>query len=468
VKSSRNRDSTGTEQGQAGDESVEVFVFPDTNVFLHFQFFDEVDWAAQLGVKRVRIVLTQPVLAELDDHKFSGTRREKARAQKVLKRLDALDLSTKPVQLRPGVSVVALDSEPTDAVFGQHRLSPQINDDRLAASVLEFIDANPGCRAIVVTDDTGLRVKARARGLEVVTPAESLRSEEEQDETERALEATRRELAAARSAVPKLHLTFKSGDHLELTAKLVAPLEAATRERLLSDWRARHPLVSATPDSLVMLDGKRVDMSILRSVPGYLSQQDAEAGNATIDRYFQEYRTYLDAWPAMVNSYGRTIEISLVLENEGNLPADDVHLELWTDANGSWLEEQPDLERPPRMPKPRNMFEGLLRPQLPHFDVGQLRRHDEPIDGPNIPADDPTEVQYAVKRVKHRVPCALPKVHFQFATDGDIHSFAINYRLVAANIREPVEGALNIKVTLAAPVPAPNPEEVFERPEDDD
>lgn len=29
---------------------MEIFVFIDTNVLLHYRFFDEVDWAAQLGV----------------------------------------------------------------------------------------------------------------------------------------------------------------------------------------------------------------------------------------------------------------------------------------------------------------------------------------------------------------------------------------------------------------------------------
>ena len=92
---------------------------------------------------------------------------------------------------------------------------------------------------------------------------------------------------------------------------------------------------------------------------------------------------------------------------------------------------------------------------------------DDPIDGPNIAADDNTEVQYAVRRVKHHVPCTLPNVYFQFESD-DVASFAINYRLVAANIREPREATLNVKITLGDPVPAPNPEGVFASSRDDD
>jgi hypothetical protein len=95
------------------------------------------------------------------------------------------------------------------------------------------------------------------------------------------------------------------------------------------------------------------------------------------------------------------------------------------------------------------------------FDVSRLRHRDNPIDGPNIDEDNPAEVEYTITRVKHHVPCGLPRVHFQFATDEDVASFAINYRLVAANIREPREGMLNVRITVHERSPARNPAKVF-------
>ena len=50
------------------------------------------------------------LLAELDRHKWSGSRREKARAKSVLKKIAALGLSMTPVSLRPGVDAMALDA----------------------------------------------------------------------------------------------------------------------------------------------------------------------------------------------------------------------------------------------------------------------------------------------------------------------------------------------------------------------
>jgi hypothetical protein len=35
---------------------VQLFVFPDTNVLLHFRFSDQVDWAAELGADEVTLI----------------------------------------------------------------------------------------------------------------------------------------------------------------------------------------------------------------------------------------------------------------------------------------------------------------------------------------------------------------------------------------------------------------------------
>ena len=54
------------------------------------------------------------------------------------------------------------------------------------------------------------------------------------------------------------------------------------------------------------------------------------------------------------------------------------------------------------------------------------------------------------------MPGTLPRVYFQFESDDDVASFAINYRLVAAHIREPRDGRLNVKITLRDPAPPPD------------
>jgi hypothetical protein len=216
-----------------------------------------------------------------------------------------------------------------------------------------------------------------------------------------------------------------------------------------------------------MPGGGHLNLELLRSLPGFISAEDARQHNQAVEDYFSRYSAYLDGWPAMANGRRRCIGLELVLGNEGTAPADDVHLVLWTPAKGIWREELPKFEPPPAMPRARSSYELFAAPYLPDVDLSGLRHRDDPIDGPNIDENNPAEAQYSVVRVKHHVPCALPKVYFQFASDEDLASFAVQYRLVAANVREPYEGCLNVRLTREPPAPS-SPDELFADDDDDE
>ena len=74
-----------------------VFAFIDTNVLLHYRFFRDVDWAAVVSAPEVVLVFAPVVLSELDEHRRSGSRREKPRAKAVLQDIDDLGLATDAV-----------------------------------------------------------------------------------------------------------------------------------------------------------------------------------------------------------------------------------------------------------------------------------------------------------------------------------------------------------------------------------
>jgi predicted ribonuclease YlaK len=65
--------------------------FLDTNVFLHFQRFDTVDWPEILSVQQVYLMLTTTVMEELNHHKDDAKNpgRQK-RAKEILSRLEKI------------------------------------------------------------------------------------------------------------------------------------------------------------------------------------------------------------------------------------------------------------------------------------------------------------------------------------------------------------------------------------------
>ena len=446
-----------------GPGAARVFAFVDTNVLLHYRFFRDVDWAEELGADEATLVFAPVVVEELDERKWAGAGRARARAKKVLKALKGLGLSATPGKMRPGVQILALDEEPTDALFVRHRLQPRISDDRLLASVLAFAASQTSDAVIkVLTADMGLSLKAATRQIAVAWPDERLRRDDEPDETERELKTARRELAVLRAAAPKLKLTLAGEKVLEYRVRRFGEFGTEKLEHLLEAWRSKHPYVAATPDSIVIPGGSRIPLGGLAGFPGFWSKKDAARHNADIDRVSREYEAFLQRWPACVNALTCCIEFRFVLENSGTAPADDIDLLISAQANGKWLQALPELPKPPAMPKPRDPLDirSMVQSTRP-WDLGSLRFRDDPIHGPIILEDEPRSVRYTVKRVKHHVPCDLPPVFFQFDSDEEVRPFTVGYRLVAANVQEPKSDDLHVKLAVATVAEPPSPEALF-------
>jgi len=439
-----------------------VFALIDTNVLMQYRPFDEVDWPKQLGVQPVMLVFTPVVFAELDRYKWAGSKRQKERARAVLKKLNALALSTTPVTTRRGVQAMALDAEPADELFSRHRLHPQSADDRLLASYFGFREERPADRVLIISADGGLATKARSRRIELVAPDDSLELPDEPDEATRELERLRREVAEAKGAAPDLTLTFggsQTGGRFDI--QVVTAIDSQTRRALLDAWRKRYPHISPTDQSIIGPGGQKISLGTFAGLPGYVSDADAVNYNAGVNRVFSRYEAFLTAWASALNGHKRILPFKLVLENSGSAPALDVDVQLWTDAPGVWRDDLPDLPDAPGLRKPRSMYD--LR--LPHIEPF-MSRFPTPVgneDGPNISGEGADQrVQFGVKRVMHHVPCELPVVYFQFNSDEAVRSFSVNVHLVAANIRRPRTDPLHVEVRRmepTAPPPPPDPVE---------
>ncbi len=46
-------------------------IFIDTNILLHYQSFDEIDWLKILNIDKLEIRLSSIVIQELDKHKYN-------------------------------------------------------------------------------------------------------------------------------------------------------------------------------------------------------------------------------------------------------------------------------------------------------------------------------------------------------------------------------------------------------------
>jgi hypothetical protein len=412
----------------------------------------------------VTLVFAPVVLSELDRHKWTGSRREKARAKSVLKKIDSLGLSTAAVKLRAAVDAIALDAEPAEPLFAQQRLDSQTSDDRLLASFVQFRGEHGTDRVLILSADSGLSVKARSRRLEIVAPADALELPDEPDDVERELDKTRRELAELKGAAPDLLLTFGNRNtHAKFNVRPVTDFDAATMRHLLDAWRAKHPHVTPMPDEIEGPFGQVVSFTALAGLPGFVTPAEAAKHNAAIDGYRAQYEMFLKLWPTAINSHRRRIlKFALKLENTGAAPAEDVEIQLSTKAAGTWLAKPPKLPDAPRVPRPRSVF-AMPDLHVPYPDPLRHLNINHPAaneDGPDISEDGgEPQVRYTVKRAKHHVPCDLPVVYFRFESDAAVGSFTVDVVLFAANIRKPRPGSLHVEVLREPPVTSPLPHE---------
>lgn len=272
-----------------------------------------------------------------------------------------------------------------------------------------------------------------------------------------------------KAAAPELTLSYGDGrKHCEFTVRPVAAFDDMTLRRLLDAWRSKHRRISGMPDSIAGLGRQVFSFKGVQELSGFVSATEAAAHNAVIDGFYAEYERFLKMWPGAVNDQRRTLEFNLVLEKTGTAPADDVDVQLWTEASGIWLDEVPKLPTAPKVPRQRDLFgsAAVHIPDLSQLPANVFIRAGANENGPNIFAENSNQtVQYGIRRVKHHVPCQLPAVYFKFNSEADVGSFTVNAKLVAANIRKPRTDALHVQVSRSVAVAPPLPTEMDDEEE---
>ena len=133
-----------------GDPSALVVVV-DTNVFLHYQSLDNIDWSF-VGASPVRIVIPIRVIEELDEKKRDRRDSVQDRARKSLRWLSDRVLTDEPVvKIRDGVTVEVF--VPT----GRRELRLSADSEILEAC--EVLEQFTGKRLALVTGDLGMQLK---------------------------------------------------------------------------------------------------------------------------------------------------------------------------------------------------------------------------------------------------------------------------------------------------------------------
>ena len=141
------------------------YVFLDAMMFLHFKPIEQIDWPNLLNSTPVRLVLTRITIRELDKHKSSHpSPKIRDRARRILKKLETF-LKSPDMPIRESVEITFYDEMPS-LDYPSYGLNPDWSDDIFIATILSFGLQSGRNSIVLVTDDTGVRIKAKSLDIE--------------------------------------------------------------------------------------------------------------------------------------------------------------------------------------------------------------------------------------------------------------------------------------------------------------
>ena len=254
----------------------------DTNVYLHYKDFEQVDWKSMVG-DDVTLCVPMIVLGEIDKHKDQGRGKIQKRAKKLSSRFSELFLQGETAK----IAVEEMDNPPSTA-FDDTRFHKDINDDWVILSALHA--SHDTSSTVIVSGDNGILLKAKHFGLGFYKMPDDLLLSVELSEEEKEIKKLREQLSRHENRQPSPVIEFKNRTDRLLINKPVFIDVKQELDTYEAQLRASHPYQSARQD--------RVDGSthvVLKSLSlDYRPMDPWEKYNKELDEYFEKKLETLD------------------------------------------------------------------------------------------------------------------------------------------------------------------------------
>ena len=439
-------------------------VFLDTNIYLHYQPFDQINWLETLGTSAVTIVVPPVTVRELNKHKeLHPHPRVKERAGMVLKRLSSLFEPSFQTHLRDGIEVWLEDRDPV-IDFAAFQLNPEIQDDNLIASIIMFHNEKPATDVILVTSDGGLilTTKAGRQGIHVVRLLDNLKLPEEPDPNQKRIRKLEQELREIKLKIPKLSLIFENGEqHIKFVLSQQVDLAQEELESQLDEIKRRYPKIEKRseqsrnlPEHLASIVDEAANLSAL--VGNVVPPEEIDKYNTNLDKFYRFYGEYLRESAEYRNLQDRTVKLMIFVANNGTAPAEDVDVFMHF-PDGFLLMNKRDFPEPTEPPKPpeklrtqiQKLMESFSKPLISvpslHPHISAQIRPPSNVSVINIKRTSSYDVDFHVQRIKHKLqePADEP-LYVVFQSFEGAQSFQIDYRILAANIPNELTGQLHV------------------------
>ncbi len=343
-----------------------VYLVIDTNFFHECRSLDAADfpWADIGDFDTVELIVTDPVLSELDRQKKDTRSRIKRRAVQAVAWFRAMLQSDveEHVFRQATPRVVMRVSAQTASRDHPELLDLDVDDDRIVGVAFALTQTEPGRDIRVLSDDTRPMAKSKAVGLPFEFIPPSWARPAEVDDQQKEIERLKVENAALRATHPVLSLHVDGAVNRRLTLSRTAflvpsPEELDSLHSVLSERFSLDKISEAFPD-----DSKGRGPSMFGTYGNYVrvppTERDLERyRSVTYPAWTKDALAHLVGLPNTINSGIPFEQATIKLSNSGYRPAEDVRIRFV--ARGSFLlapfrDEgyMPSLPALPSIPRP--------------------------------------------------------------------------------------------------------------------
>ena len=248
----------------------------DTNIYLHFKNFEQVDWKSLFN-DEVTVCVPQRVLVEIDKHKDQSRGKIQTRAKALSSRFYEIFLQG----VSPQVPVMEFQNPPSSA-FSDPQYDKDISDDWIILSSLYSSINNADI--VIVAYDNGILLKAKQRGLAFFRMPDTYLLAVEPSEEEKEIKRLKQEIAKYENRHPDPVLQFENKTSLLTITKpqfIDIQSELKTYEMQLKSSHA-YQSTKEEPDS-DFVSAMQQALAITYSTLGQKQEY-----NKALDEYFEK------------------------------------------------------------------------------------------------------------------------------------------------------------------------------------
>lgn len=413
-------------------------IFIDTNIFLHFQNIQTIQWNKILNVEECNILIAPVIIDELDEKK-RGNDPKSNLARTALKLMEDTIDNGNTMEIRKGVLLTILSQKPKLTTFESNLLEHKEKDHRLLASMLEYRDSlSENEQIYLCSDDIGPRLGAKNHGFEILKLDDKFKKPIEDSEDRKLIKRLEKELITLKSNVPNLDVKFPD------LKQFIKFKKQHFNTQIEDDY---------VKEKMLQLELQYPKLKLIDENPMYrlgignLSETQINKYNTDLKLFFEKCKLVYSELYYYELQKKLTFNFSLSLWNTGTAPGKsiDIHFHF---PDGFEMMETIEIASPPKIPiapfKPKNAFDfdrsSFLMPRITpiDFDINQSLSV-----GPNIKKTNSYDIHYKRKVLKHGYQSSLESLSIIFNSREEVKNFTVDYKITADNLPIHKIGKLN-------------------------